>query len=321
MSQEASGNIPPSNGDSRTAIEQWFLNAALGSNQWWRWIAGIVVIILVWIGVGAIGVGIAGCRFLGATNLFGLDCTSEGFTGDGALIAQLVIAGLGFVVGLAGIWLVVKFIHRKKLLQVVTGRASFDFSRYLHGVLAAFFLALLLFLFNRYVLQLEMTYQAPGWEFLIFLPVALILVPLQSGFEEVFFRGYILQGLMLLARNKVVLALASGVIFALPHIINPEASEYGLVPYLTALVASGIFYGVLVLLDGGIELAAGFHAMNNFFLGAVANTEVAAIETPALFLIKADSYDLFPNAFMDIVVLVLAVLLLNFKYKWFKLRR
>lgn len=321
MPEQAPGNTHPSNGDSRTAIDQLFLNSAHGSNQWWRWVAGLVVVILMWVGVGAIGLVLVGCRFLGATNIFGLDCSSaEGLTGDGSVIAQLVLAGLGFAVGLVGIWLVVKFIHRKELIRVVTGRTSFDFSRYLHGLLAALFLALLLFLFNRYVLQVEMTYHPPGCEFLLFVPVAIVLVPIQSGFEEVFFRGYILQGIMLLVRNKVVLAVASGLIFALPHIVNPEAGEYGLVPFLAALVANGIFFGILVLLDGGIELAAGYHAMNNFFLGAVANTEVAAIETPALFLIKIDSYDLFPNVFMDVAVFVLAVVALNFKYKWFKLR-
>ena len=35
-----------------------------------------------------------------------------------------------------------------------------------------------------------MTFQPPGGEFLLFLVVAVILVPVQSGFEEVFLRGY-----------------------------------------------------------------------------------------------------------------------------------
>jgi membrane protease YdiL (CAAX protease family) len=67
-----------------------------------------------------------------------------------------------------------------------------------------------------------MTFQPPGGEFLLFLVVAVILVPVQSGFEEVFLRGYLLQGLMQFLRNKVVLAILTGVIFALPHLANPE---------------------------------------------------------------------------------------------------
>ena len=320
MSKQTPGSSPPPTSESNAPADQFFLNAALGSTHWWRWIVGLVVILLMWIGIGSIVLAIAGCALLGSTNIFGLSCSADGITGDGSLIAQLVIAGLGFAVGLAGIWLVAKLVHGKRLIQVVTGRASFDFNRYLHGLLAALTLSLLLFLFNRFVLQLEMSYQAPGWEFVLFLVVAMILVPIQSGFEEAFFRGYILQGLILLSKNKVVLAVASGVIFALPHLANPEAAEYGSAPFLTALVANGIFFGALALLDGGIEVAAGYHAMNNFFMGAVANTEVSAIETPSLFLIHIDSYELFPNVLVEILAFVLAVALLNFKYKWFKLR-
>ena len=128
---------------------------------------------------------------------------------------------------------------------MVTGRASFGFSRYLHGLLAALAISLLILLFNRFVLQLEMSYQVPGWGFLLFPVAEAILSPIQSGFEEAFFRGYILQAPILLGKNKVVLAVASGTIFALPHLVNPEAAEYGLVPFLTTLVSSGIFFGVL----------------------------------------------------------------------------
>ena len=301
---------------------QFLLNAAAGSTQWWRWIVGVVVILLFWVGIGSIALAMAGCAFLDGTNLFGLSCSgAEGITGDGSLMAQLIIGGLGFALGLAGIWLVARLVHQKRLLQVVTGRASFHFSRYLHGLLAALAISLLLFLFNRYVLELDMSYRAPGWEFLFFILIAIVLVPVQSGFEEAFFRGYILQGLSRLAKNRVVLAVVSGVIFALAHLANPESSEYGLAPFIVALVSSGIFHGALTLLDGGIEVAAGYHAMNNFFMGAVANTEVAAIETPSLFLIHLDSYELFPNVFVEIVAFVIAVMLLNLKYRWFSYRR
>ena len=185
MSEQALENTHPSNGHLIMARDQLFLNAALGSNQWWRWVAGVVVILLMWIGVGAVGLVVGGCAFLGATNVFGLDCSSaDGLTGNGSVIAELVLAGLGFAVGLIGIWLVVKFIHKKQLIRIVTGRKSFDFSRYLHGLVVALFLPLLLFLFNRYVLQLEMTYHAPGWEFLLFVLVAIVLVPIHPALKK-----------------------------------------------------------------------------------------------------------------------------------------
>ena len=63
----------------------------------------------------------------------------------------------------------------------------------------------------------------------------------------------------------------------------------------------------------------GYHAMSNLFMGLVANTEVAVIETPSLLVIHTEGYALFPNVFMEVLGLALAVVILNYKYKWFKL--
>ena len=146
------------------------------------------------------------------------------------MIVQLTVGGLGFATGLAGVWLVARRLHRKPLKQFLTARKRFDGKRYLFGVLAALVISLLTFLFNRFVLQLEMTFQPPDWGFLVFLLFAIVLVPIQSGFEEVFFRAYLVQGLMQFWRNKLVLALAAGIIFALPHLANPEPWKYGVAP-------------------------------------------------------------------------------------------
>ena len=298
--------------------DQFFLNAALGLNQWWRWVLGFIAVLIIWIGLGAIGLVIAGCIFLRATNAFGLTCSdSMVVSGDGSLIAQIVLGGSGFGIGLIGLWLVVKLIHKKALIRVVTGRTSFDYHRYLYAMLVALCVSVVLLLANRFILQVEMTFQQPNWGYLLFFLFVIVLVPIQTGFEEVFFRGYILQGTMLLVRNKLVLAIVSGVVFALPHLTNPEPGSYGIVPYVAALVSMGFFFAVLTLLDGGIELALGYHAMNNLFMGLVANTETAAFVTPSLFVIHHDGYALFPNVFMDILALALAVVILNYKYKWF----
>ena len=74
-----------------------------------------------------------------------------------------------------------------------------------------------------------------------------------------------------------------------------------------------------MLLDGGIEVAAGYHAVNNLFIGLFANTEAAAISAPSLYVINIEEIALFANVFLDIVAFVLALLILNYKYKWFRL--
>ena len=299
----------PRSGAPNSAAEQFFVNASLGLNQWWRWVVGLLVIVIAWLGLGIL-IQLAGCGFLNRTGALGVTC------GD-SMIVQLTVGGLGFATGLAGVWLVARRLHRKPLKQFLTARKRFDGKRYLFGVLAALVISLLTFLFNRFVLQLEMTFQPPDWGFLVFLLFAIVLVPIQSGFEEVFFRAYLVQGLMQFWRNKLVLALAAGIIFALPHLANPEPWKYGVAPYLTSLVSFGFFFGIVTLLDGGIELAAGYHAMNNLFIGLVANTQVAAIESPSLFLIHVDRYGLFPDVVVSIVGFAVAGAILNAKYRWF----
>ena len=117
-------------------------------------------------------------------------------------------------------------------------------------------MSLALFLVNRYILQVEMTFEQPGWEFVAFVVVALALVPIQCSFEEVFYRGYLMQGPMLLVKNKAVLAIAVGALFAVTHLANPEADTYGIWIYVTALTIAWAFYALVTLFDGGIELAA-----------------------------------------------------------------
>ena len=211
-----------------------------------------------------------------------------------------------------------KLIHKKRLTQVVTGRTSFDYSRVLYAMPVGLFISLMGLLIMRFILQVEMTFRAPSlWEYLPFALFALVLTPLQAGFEEVFFRGYILQGLILLTRNKLVLALATAMVFVLPHLPNPEPWAYGVGWYVLEIMSIGILFAILTLLDGGIELAVGFHAMNNLFIGLIANLEVSVLETPSLFVIHLDPASLPSSFLLNTCSSALAVAICNQKYKWF----
>jgi hypothetical protein len=60
---------------------------------------------------------------------------------------------------------------------------------------------------------------------LIFLPVALVLTPLQASVEEFFFRGYLMQGIALKTRNAIIPIVLSSFLFMLPHLLNPEVKS------------------------------------------------------------------------------------------------
>ena len=293
------------------AAGRFYLNASLGRNGWWRWGFGFVGIILIWQGIGAIPWLVA-CQYLRRSQALNFSCDGVMISGD-SLVPDFMLSFYPFVIGIIGVWLAVKLLHRKDLTPVVTGRASFDYNQ----TVCAIFIGLILhsgwFLVGVAVFQGEIRFQAPNfWEYLTFFLFAIVLVPYQAGFEEVFFRGYILQRFILLGRSKWFLVSASAVVFVLPHLLNPEPWAYGPVPYIMSLLLFGAFVTVITLLDGGIELAVGYHALNN--------TEVSAVQSPAMFVVPVEGYELFEGILMEVAIYGLAVLIFNLKYGWFRWR-
>src|SRR5659263_611615 len=57
--------------------------------------------------------------------------------------------------------------------------------------------------------------------------LSLTLIPFQAGFEEILFRGYLIQGFAYLSRNRWLPIVATSVLFGLMHALNPEVKEYG----------------------------------------------------------------------------------------------
>ena len=82
----------------------------------------------------------------------------------------------------------------------------------------------------------------------------------------------------------------------------------------------GGFFAVVSLLDGGIELAIGYHAINNLWIVLIANTDVTAIPSPSLFEIPIGEAALFPDVFTQLGMLLILIAVFNHKYKWFNWR-
>ncbi|MFH1143977.1 MAG: CPBP family intramembrane glutamic endopeptidase, partial [Candidatus Eisenbacteria bacterium] len=118
--------------------------------------------------------------------------------------------------------------------------------------------------------------------FLPFLPLALLLTPLQTTAEELFFRGYLIQGLSLVGGSRLFLAAASGLLFALTHFANPEMH---IDPWLMPLsyFLTGVLLALCSLRDGSLELVIGAHAANNLFGALIVRFEGSIFATPSLF--------------------------------------
>lgn len=121
--------------------------------------------------------------------------------------------------------------------------------------------------------------------FALFVPIALILMAIQTTTEELFFRGYIVQGASLIWSNRIFLAIASAVIFTLPHLLNPEAGGW-LTIFSNYFLVPGLVWTVVSLIDGTTELAIGVHFAHNIGGALLFDITGSALPSPALFTIS-----------------------------------
>jgi hypothetical protein len=96
-----------------------------------------------------------------------------------------------------------------------------------------------------------------------------------------FFRGYLVQAGSLISRNWIFLAIWSGVLFAIPHFLNPEVASNTWVMMMSYFVL-GAFLAWISLKDGTIELAIGVHAANNLMAGLLVTFPESVLPSPAI---------------------------------------
>lgn len=122
-----------------------------------------------------------------------------------------------------------------------------------------------------YILQFDLP------KFAVLAVIALLLIPLQTSFEEYFFRGYLMQGLGIITKNRWFPLVFTSVVFGLMHISNPEVGKLGPV-IMIYYIGTGFFLGIITLMDEGLELAIGFHAANNLITALLVTSDWTAFQ-------------------------------------------
>jgi membrane protease YdiL (CAAX protease family) len=256
-----------------------------GKNNWWRYLLSLGLILFLWIIIGSIPI-LVFTSFLMVDGNPESNFSATGFSGVDPLIAFLVTIS-SFLFFFLAIYISIRFIHARPFRSLITPKSRINWKRLLVGFVFWFTIASLISTFEailypgRYILTFNPS------QFLIFAILAVILIPIQSSCEELFFRGYLMQGLGLWFRNIIILPVISGIIFAVLHFANPEmaaASEFWLLAGSYFMI--GLFAAFITLLDGGLELALGLHAANNLYTALVANYTISALPSPSIFTVK-----------------------------------
>lgn len=226
----------------------------------------------------------------------------------------LVLELLMFVFALLGLFIGVQFIHHKPFKSVLTGYAKFRYKRFWYAVSVWTVMQLLLTLFSYFMnpTQFNLVFDLKGW--LISAAIMLILMPMQTGFEEVFFRSYFVQGLAQFFKNGWVPVLIMSLLFAFAHMGNPEVKKYGVAVMFTYYGAFALFLGFLTLLDEGIELAFGIHFANNIVSSLLVSNDDAVIKTYAIF--QTDSFDPLVELFVWFGMALVSFIIFRLRFRW-----
>lgn len=224
-----------------------------------------------------------------------------------------------FIIGLATFILLIKPLNGRNTLQVVNGTGSFRWNRFLVSGLVWTIVS---------AIYLIVSVKADPGNFILnntsktlipLIIISVLLIPFQAAFEEVLFRGYLMQGFANILKNRWFPLVMTSILFALMHVMNPEVREFGFWAMMPQYLLFGLIFGVITVLDDGIEAALGAHAANNAFLCIMVTSESSALQTPALYkqLEINPWYDLVSMVVMGLVVIV--ILKMIFRWSAFSL--
>ncbi len=219
-----------------------------------------------------------------------------------------------FVFALFGLYLVVKKIHHKPFLSIITAYSKLRYKRFFFAfaiwgtfVISSVVVSYLLF-------PQDATIQFKPTNFFVLLAVSVLLMPIQTSTEEIIMRGYLMQGLSQVFKNGIVPLIITSLLFGLLHMSNPEAKTYGWLIMLPYYCCFGAFLGLLTLLDEGLELALGIHLANNLFSSLLVTSPNGVLKTDAIFLVNVEN----PGSEFVLWLVMAAITFTIFwlKYRW-----
>lgn len=211
--------------------------------------------------------------------------------GVGAATRQMISDAVPFALIIGWLAIALPLMHKRPLLTLVNAESKLNFKRVGQGF-GVWFLMMSVWLGVSLWTepeQFQFTFDPVAWSALF--GWAIILVPIQTSAEELFFRGYVLQGLRLITRNRLAMLITIGLLFSIPHWGNPEMERGAFIWGALNYFAWGVFATAIALKDNGLELSLGVHAANNLFLYLFLSTPDSVVVTQSMFMTYADDVD------------------------------
>ena len=285
-----------------------FFAAARHKNQWYWYILAIFIILIF--------AFIFSLPIFGIATLNGVKDTSKNLTAKDLGLSDALFLGVEMLpsIGLTlGIIASAYILHKRSWKTLITAYPNIRWERFLFGNLLWLGLMiggeLITYSLNpdNYIFQFEVT------QFVALLIVSVLVIPLQAAGEELFFRGYLMQGIGWGTKKAWIALVITSIGFGLLHLANPEIEKYGS-EFIITYIIMGLFFGVIALMDDGLELAIGVHTINNIYNAVLVTFPGSALELPTVFRIK--EYNAWMGFGLEVLLFVFFIWICAKKYGW-----
>jgi membrane protease YdiL (CAAX protease family) len=221
-----------------------------------------------------------------------------------------------FLLGL--LFLLVRYMHERSLLSLTTIRNKVDFGRIFFSFMMITIFTVGTFLIGYAIDPSEIELQFNPSKFAILCVIGILLFPFQIGLEEYLFRGYLMQHVGILVKNKWFPLVLTSVLFGIAHSANPEVANIGFFKMMIFYIGTGFLLGIMTLMDDGLELALGFHLGNNLIGSLLVTADWTALQTDAIFKSTAEpSMSLLSELLIPVLVVYpIMLLILARRYNW-----
>jgi len=227
----------------------------------------------------------------------------------------LLLIIIMFAFALISLFIGVKFVHKRSITSLITSREKIDIKRFLYSFSLWFAIGVGLILMSYFAAPNDFIWNFKPIPFLILVLISFLLLPIQTSFEELLFRGYLMQWIGVMMRNKWVPLIFTSVVFGLLHGSNPEVAKFGWIT-MVFYIGTGLFFGIVTLMDEGTELSLGLHASNNIVSALFVTSSWSALQTDALLKsvsIPTVNWDMYFPVF---VLYPILLLIFSKKYNW-----
>jgi uncharacterized protein len=288
-----------------------------GKNSFWRYIIVIGSVFVVSNTIGALPIVIAiALKSIADPGVISQvaanpgDLTILGLGANGGFILMMI----PFVTGLIAFILLVKPLNGRTLKMTINGTDKIRWNRFfISGFIWLILSALYLFFYMKFdPSNFKINNQTIS--LLVLSVLSILFIPFQAAFEEILFRGYLMQGFAALLRNRWFPVIMTSILFGLMHAFNPEIKAFGFFIMIPQYIVFGLIFGIVTIMDDGIEATMGAHAANNIFLCIMVTSSSSALQTPALY----EQFHIHPMVDFGALIVtgVVFILALKIIFRW-----